>query len=124
MRRTRYINLTILAASQILTFILIYSVTWELVRLFANPNRDVSWGLTVELAFWIFGALSLIGAVTGQFIFKERRLAVQGVSFLVFAAFFVGLTDHRPYRVSLLLFCALAGFLVPFLLMRKRLEYG
>lgn len=111
-----------MAASQVLTFVIVYSVAWELARLLANPKRDVSWGVTVELAFWIFGAVSVVGAVIGQFIFKERRLAIQCISFLVFGAFFINIIDDRPYRVLLLLFCGLTGFLVPFLLMRKRLE--
>jgi hypothetical protein len=122
MKQANYIKPVILFVSQIFTFVVTYNAAWVLTKFFVIPKRDISWGITVEFAVLIFGVISFVGAVIGQFLFKERKLAIQGISFLIFMAFFINLFNYRPYRVLLLLFCGLLGFLVPYLLLRKRME--
>ena len=92
---------------------------WELAKFLLNPKQDISWGLTVDFAFWLFAGISIVGTMIGQLIFKPQRLAIQYVSFLVFAAFFFNIISDRPFRVLLLQLCGLISFVVPFLLLKK-----
>lgn len=122
---TRYLMPVILAASQILTFILLHEL---LVRAASSSMQisgaDFSWMLNVKLAVWFFAMLCLAAAFLGEFLFRERRLAIQAVSFLVFGALFIRAIGDRPYRTAMLMACGFVGLSVPFFLLRKRLKHS
>jgi predicted branched-subunit amino acid permease len=118
--RSKYVQLLLLTDCQIVTFMVVYDAFWSFYR-FLKPNfrRDIAWGLTLDFALMIFVVISLVGAIVGNLLFVKHQLLMQCFCLLSFACFFLGSWSYLPYRTSLLLVCAIVGFLGPFLLLRK-----
>jgi hypothetical protein len=112
--------LLLLTVCQIVSFIIVYEAFWNLYK-FLNPNfrRDIAWGLNVIFALWVFAVISLLGVIVGNLLFVKHQLLVQCFCILSFACFFLGSWSYLPYRTSLLLVCAIVGFLGPFFLLRQ-----
>jgi hypothetical protein len=117
---SKYVQLLLLTGCQIITFIIVYEASWRLY-MFLMPNfrRDISWGLSVRYAVMVFAAISLVGAIIGNSLILKHQLLLQWFCVLTFAYFFLGSWSYMPYRTSLLLVCAVVGFLGPFFLLRK-----
>jgi hypothetical protein len=118
--RSKYVQLLLLTGCQIITFIIVYEVFWRLyIFLMPNFRRDISWGLSVRYAVMVFAAISLVGAIIGNLVVLKHQFLLQWFCVLTFAYFFLGSWSYMPYRTSFLFVCAVAGFWVPFFLLRK-----
>lgn len=76
-------------------------------------RHDISWGLGLELAKYLFITLAIIVAIANNYLKgKKHKLIAIGVVIAVFAMFFLKTIPHTPYRTTLLIGSAICGFLV------------
>lgn len=110
------IRIALLTACQIITYTFTYEVLWRLyIYIVPEFRRDLSWGITAKYSVWVFVVISLIGALACQLLFLRHQLLVQFLCIFVFTALLVNSWAYAPYRVMLLVGCAILGFFVPFL---------
>jgi type II secretory pathway component PulF len=108
---------------QILSFIVIHGGTIRIHKQFFVPQKvNFDWGITVEMAFWLFTVISVAVTVLSEFVFKSRQFTFLLIGFLVFGAFHIQHITDRPYRTLLLLVSAFMGLMMPFLVMQNRVK--
>jgi hypothetical protein len=109
-----------LGICQTITFIVAYKLGWQLyVALRPHLKWDLAWGVTVYYVFVIFICISVIGALIGAFITFKYHFLIQLLSIFAFALYLVNSWSSHPYRTSFLMACGVAGFLIPFYLLRR-----
>lgn len=109
------LQILLLSAAAVLSFMMLHEVA---VMVAADHGRSVrggvGWGITVQLALYLFGAWVLVQNVAAL-RWPSRRLHLFLAAWLTFAVLLTLLANPfgpwaHPYRFLLLQLCALAGF--------------
>lgn len=106
------------SALQVLLFILAYSLSWYLTNEYVGVKRDLNWGVTVTVSYYLFGGFSLL--LYGLTAFKPKYLKGGMLVAIILMLFFY----WQPFqvaanRVILLLICMTFSTLVVWILSRK-----
>ncbi len=111
----RHHQYSLLSLVQIAMYIATYEVLWRAVRWWRPFLRsDIFWGITAKYSVVIFGVLSIVGALASKYILPRYKWLIYSCCTVIFFALVVGTWSYMPYRYTLLLFCAVIGFWVPF----------
>jgi hypothetical protein len=113
----------ILIIFQILLFIAIHDGTLKLYEQFSDTSKiDISWGLSVTIAVWLFAFISIVATLLSELLFKDGKFTFLLIGFLIFGAFQIQQITFRPYRTFLLLVSAFISLVIPYLVTAKSLK--
>lgn len=118
--KTPNLNAPLLFLLQILSFILIYEVFSKVILYFHEPKKlGLAWGIYIYLCFLIYAVSVCISSLIVAFLDRKISLiilifTVSAVSIKPFAAI-----SERPYRMMLIIFCAVFSILFSYFLIEK-----
>ncbi|QKE64854.1 hypothetical protein HNE05_16350 [Aquipseudomonas campi] len=108
------LQILLVSAAAILLFVYLHETAVSMAVARGRTLRGgVSWGITVQLALYVFAFLTLLQNAAAL-RWPARRMSLAVLAWLVFAVLFTLLGNPfgswaHPYRWALLMFCSAAG---------------
>jgi hypothetical protein len=104
--------------SQIILFIILYSIIWELLKKFDYIKKHELWGLTI---LYLTGCFVVVSIVLMLLLFLKKR---HNIIYLFILLLYMGLTFNNflaiPKIVMIFWFISALSILIPYLYFKKR----
>lgn len=108
----KFIKPLIVAFLQVAFFIGIYLAVLLFFKAIGYKyTRDLSWGISVELGFFLFVCMVTIINYSRFILNNKAQNYLMIFCIIIFVSFYLRQLSSIPYKVSMLIFCALIGFL-------------
>lgn len=112
----KYIKPLIVSILQVVAFIGIYlSILFILKAVGYKYTKNLSWGISVELGFFLFFCMVIIINYACFILNNKAQNYLMIFCIIIFVSFYLMQFSIFPYKVTMLVFCALIGFLSKYL---------
>lgn len=107
--------------SQLIIFIVSYSIVWAILKELGYVHRDVSWGILIELLIKIFGTLSIALGIFKYFrVLPSKKLNyIFLIIFLICSGYFL---SYSIVRLCLIWILAISSTLIAHLISNQRYD--
>ena len=108
----KFIKPVIVTALQIAVFVGIYDlILFAFKAIDHKYTRNLAWGISVELGFFLFVYMVTIINYSRFILNSKAQNYLMIFCIIIFVSFYLVQLSILPYKVSMLIFCALIGFL-------------